>query len=283
MSQIRTAAGDVPRDARRRFGAARLLRRARRLPRLRLARLVNATRTPRPLPFRWLLDFFERRARGRGRFGRARPGVLVCEAHHRGRLAVRALASRRLALGGATGRARSCSRGRGVGVHAGRIGGFGCGLHGLVCGGEVGGGGRGGGCGGGRGGGRGRLRHCGRRPLPPFRLPEPLTTAVTKPSSFSGVASKLGQSLRGHAAHLLSHRGRWCRRAAGKGILDARSEGHERRVGHEQMLVIEQRHDGHTHTQRHFVHLRQLLAALVHSFELFDGLVQRGFVRGVLG
>ena len=123
----------------------------------------------------------------------------------------------------------------------------------------------------------------GRRPLPPFRLPEPLTTAVTKPSSFSGVASKLGQSLRGHAAHLLSHRGRWCRRAAGKGILDARSEGHERRVGHEQMLVIEQRHDGHTHTQRHFVHLRQLLAALVHSFELFDGLVQRGFVRGVLG
>jgi len=110
-----------------------------------------------------------------------------------------------------------------------------------------------------------------------------LTTAVTKPSSFSGVASKLGQSLRGHAAHLLSHRGRWCRRAAGKGILDARSEGHERRVGHEQMLVIEQRHDGHTHTQRHFVHLRQLLAALVHNFELLDGLVQRGFVRGVLG
>ena len=48
----------------------------------------------------------------------------------------------------------------------------------------------------------------GQRPLPPFRLPEPLTTAVTKPSSFSGVASKLGQSLRGHAAHLLSHRGR---------------------------------------------------------------------------
>ena len=73
----------------------------------------------------------------------------------------------------------------------------------------------------------------------------------------------------------------WCWRAAGKGILDARS--HERRVGHEQMLVIEQRHDGHTHTQRHFVHLRQLLAALVHSLELFDGLVQRGFVRGVLG